>query len=246
MSEDKSGYEKILEKIKSTSSVLKEIGFMLLFLFLICNPACLKGKLVEAGFQKGTIAGFEWRNEIEKSSEQSRQVATNVSQIDEKLKQFSDRLKNIENRVADPGIKKEVNNLQIEVQNTQKDARNANAAIQQNIVTQALISESINSSEQSPDGWVYLGKMKAGKAEWFNPTEPVTIDPVQLPLKVGQIVSIRDAAYIRENTPPRSSAKVLGVFRVGEKGEISELDFVETPEKDFYVWAKLKKYKEIH
>jgi len=241
MPELKSDLKGSVEILKDLLGVLRDCIVFILFVLLLFFPSKINQVLRDAGFTKGSIAGFTWEKEISASAQQAKGAGQAVTSLEGKLQEFADRLEEIQKQAHDSSVKSSIQKLSKDVESSQQEVRSANQAVKNSLLTQQRIIEQVAPTTIETTGWLYLGKVTEDKKTW-TPGYPINIPPVDAVLSPGTRVTIRDSAYLRGDTTSgsRSSSSILSVLRVGETVEIFQVDYSHAIGGGWFVWAKVR------
>lgn len=242
MPEMRGGLQGIVGVLKDLLVVLRDGLILLVFVLLHFFPAKVNQVLTQAGFTKGTIAGFTWERELEASSEQAKGAGQAVALVEGKLTGLAERLEDLDRRAADPSLKRSLRELSQEVQTSQQEAQAANRAVKSSLLAQQRIIEQVAPAALETTGWLYLGKVAEDKSAWA-PGHPATVAPTDPSLNPGTRLRIRDDVYLRGEVASgsRSSAPVLGVLRVGETAEVLQVDYSHAKAGGWFAWVKVRR-----
>lgn len=109
-------------------------------------------------------------------------------------------------------------------------AEQTDEAAKKTLAKQQDILKSVDIQTPS-DGWIYVGKLDDRKQAWLD-GGPRAIWPAKPTIAAGDIISIKDDVYLRDDPPAagiHSRGTVLGVLKVGEKVTVKDVDMVEVP-----------------
>lgn len=242
MATEKNKFEKAVAIFKDTLSALRDGLLFVVFLLLFFTPAKVNQRLKEAGFTKGSIAGFEWQAKLKEAAEQTKSVGQSVGQATEEYGRLIDRLKELENKVSDPSFKAEMKNIGVSAEESRMNLETADRTLKRSLATQQQVVAEVAFSSVVESGWMFLGKVTEDKTAWSSGS-PKTILSSPSPPPPGTALIVRDDAYLRGDSPSnsRASAPILGVVKIGEALKVIEVDFSHAKSGGWFVWAKVRR-----
>ena len=242
MAEDKSKMETFGAIFRDVVSALRDSVIFLLFILLLFLPTTIKERLVEAGFTKGKIAGFEWEGEIKEAAKTTKAAGQTVVEAAANYDNLIDRLAALEKKVANPALKADIESLGAAAATSRSELAKADREIKRSLAVQQQIVTQIAPSAVADSGWIFLGKVNEDKSSW-EAGSPQTIRSVNFPISRGTKLTIRDDVYLRGDGPSnsRSSAPVLAVVKTSDTVEITDLDYSRAKAGGWFVWARVKR-----
>lgn len=229
--------------LKDVVSALRDSVLFLLFVLLLFTPDTIRERMVAAGFTKGAIAGFEWAAEIKSAAEQTKTVGQAVGQATEEYTRLIERLTELEKKVTDPGVKAEVKAIGQVAESSRTELVGADRDLKRSLATQQQVVQRLApATDEAPHGWMFLGRVTQDRQTWVGGGAQ-TVGGASLPLTAGQVLTVRDDAYLRADGPPnaRSSAPIHGVAKVGDTVEILAIDYSSARAGGWFVWAHVKR-----
>ena len=206
------------------------------------TPATIKDRLVEAGFTKGSIAGFEWGAQLESAAEETKSIGESVEQASENYATLIERLNKLEQDVADPNIKETVKSIEKVAQESRTKLKAADRSVRHNFAVQQQLVAKIRPSAVTKAGWLYLGKVTQDKTKWAAGS-PKHIQAISAKLSPGERLTVKDDVYLRERgkvNGRRTRGKILGAAKDGDTVEVIELDYSHARSGGWFVWAKVR------
>jgi hypothetical protein len=242
MAGEKSRTEMFGAAFKDLMTALRDSVLFLLFVLLIFAPSTIRERLVEAGFTKGSIAGFEWEAQIKSAAETTKSAGATVVQAAADYDKLMERLAELEKRVTDPSVRSEIRDLGSVAASSRTDLASADQAIKRSLVAQQQIVTQIAPQSVADAGWIYLGKVNEEKTQWAEGA-PKTVRAASPAVAKGDRLTVIDDVYLRGDTASsaRSSAPVLAVAKVGETVEVVDLDYSHAKGGGWFVWAKVRR-----
>jgi len=229
---------------KDSFTVLREGLLVIVFVLFLGFPAWINGRLSQAGFTEGSIAGFKWQNQIEESSRQAKDAGQAITDIQPKLQEMSARLSELAGKTTDSQTVKAISDLSSTLRASEAKVRQADTAVKSALVTQERVLSQVAPATVESTGWMYVGELDESKTQWET-GNPTTIETTEPRLTPGQIVKIKDDVYLRDASAgpgKRASGKIVSVGRVGDSVKILDID--ETSHDNsagsgWFVWAKV-------
>lgn len=242
MTNEKSKLETFGAVLKDVVSALRDSVLFLLFLLLLFAPATIKERLVSAGFTKGSIVGLEWEAQVKSVADQTKSVGQSVEQANEGYVKLIERLNEVEKKITDPSIKSEVKSIGSVAEASRGELASAGQTIKHSLAVQQQVIAEISPSSVANTGWIFIGKVTEDKAAWATGA-PQTVNPTIAPIPSGARLTIRDDVYLHADSSPsaRSSAAILGTFKVGDSVEVIDVDYSHAKSGGWFVWAKVRR-----
>jgi hypothetical protein len=242
MAGEKSRTEVLGAALKDVMTALRDSVLFLLFVLLLFAPATIRDRLVEAGFTKGSIGGFEWEAQIRTAAETTKSAGHTVVQATADYDKLIERLAALEKQVTDPKVRSEIQGLEAVAASSRSELASADQAIRRSLVAQQQIVTQIAPQSVASAGWIYLGKVTEDKSQWVGGA-PKTVRAPSPAVSTGDRLTVTDDVYLRGDTASsaRSSAPVLAVAKVGETVEVLELDYSHARGGGWFVWAKVRR-----
>ena len=227
--------------IRNVVSALRDSVVFFLFVLLLFTPTTIRDRLVEAGFTKGSIAGFEWGAELESAAEQTKSIGQSVEQASENSVLIA-RLNKLEREITDPTVKATVKSIEKEAQESSTKLQAVDRNVRHNFAVQQQIVAKIRPSAVTKAGWLYLGKLSQDKTAWVagSPKHVKSISPT---ISSGETLTVIDDVYLRErdtvNGRPKRG-KILGAAKEGDIIEVIDLNYSHAQGGGLFVWAKVQ------
>ena len=228
--------------IRNLVTALRDSVVFFLFVLLLFTPTTIRDRLVEAGFTKGSIAGFEWGAQLESAAEQTKSIGESVEQASENYSSLIERLNKLEQEIADPEVKATVKSIEKEAQKSSTKLKAADRSVRHNFAVQQQLVAKIRPSAVTKAGWLYLGKVTQDKTAWVAGS-PKHIQSTSPALLSGKTLTVIDDVYLRErgtvNGRP-TRGKILGAAKEGDAVEVIELDYSRARGGGWFVWVKVQ------
>ncbi len=218
---------------KDLVAALRDGVVFVLFLLLLAMPDTIRGRLVSAGFTKGSIAGFEW----EASLERTKETAQSVSQAKRENAALLAQIGEVNERVDDPSLRE----LATQVAATGDRLKRAELEVKRSLSVQQALVKEIAPQQIASSGWIYLGIVTNEKDAW-KPGSPTTVRPVGVELAPGTRLTVKDDVYLRADatSDARGTAPVEGVVRVGEQVDVLAKDYSRASKGGWFVWVNVR------
>lgn len=229
--------------VKNAVAALRDLVIFALFVLLLVSPATIKERLERAGFQKANIAGFEWQAEgLKTAAEQTKSAGQEVEQASKDYEALVARLKELEAKVSSPEAKAAVREIGETATESQAKLATADKVLKRSLATQQDIVSQVSPGSVAEAGWVYLGKVSEDKSQWVEGS-PKTVQAVAPQSLRGSKLAVRDDVYIRADSgqSARSSAAIVGVAKVGESLQVTDVEHSHARGGGWFVWAKVKR-----
>lgn len=242
MGSEKSALESFSSVFKDLVSALRDGVLLLVFMLLLFAPGMVKQRLVAAGFTEGSIAGFEWRAQIQNASEQTKAAGQTVVQASQNYDALIERLDALQSKVSDPALKTEVKDIGEAAQSSRTELASADLALKRSLAAQQDVVSQIAPAAVTDAGWIYLGKVSEDKTSWASGS-PQTVASVHAQLTAGDALSVRDDVYLRGDSAStsRATAPVLGVAKSGETLHVLAVDYSHAKGGGWFVWVKVQR-----
>ncbi len=227
---------------KDVVSVLRDGVIFLLFILLLFAPGTINKRLTEAGFTKGSVAGFEWEAQIKSATETTKTAGQTVVQAAENYDALIERLAELEKRVTDTSVQSALKSIGAEAATSRAELATADQAIKRSLAVQQQIVTQVAPAAVADTGWLFLGKVNEEKTAWA-PGSPQTVNATDPALPRGTKLVVRDDVYLRGDAPAnaRASAPVLAVGKVGDTMEVLAVDYSHARGGGWFVWAKVRR-----
>jgi hypothetical protein len=228
---DSSGPSRIVNAVKDVLGVAREALLVVLFLLLLLWPSGFNSILVNAGFTKGSVMGFEWEK-LKASTEQAKGAGDAITQIQDRLQGLERSLEG----ATGPGT----DALRAQVRELVQDTQKADQATKSSLITQQRLIAQASPAAVDTSGWIYAGKTTPARDKW---TGDQTFDNVPLSeLRAGTRVRVDRDVYLRDNDgrDAKNLGRVVAVLPRGEQAEVQDVAF--HPRAGFVaVWVQVKK-----
>ncbi len=226
--------------VRNLVSALRDSVLFLLFLLLLLTPDTLRNRLENAGFTKGSIAGFEWQTTLESTAAQTKTIGQTVEQANEDYQTLIARLHALETQIQDPGLRDTVKGIEQEAEASRQSLTHADRVIRQSLSTQQQLVKKITPSAVIETGWIYIGWTTEDKKQWANGSR-FTTDASSPQLARGTTLTITDQVYLHEDGPAlgRAKAKILGVFDRGDTVRVMNWDYSHAKKGGWFLWANV-------
>ena len=83
----------IIDNLKGIISIVRDGMITLVLFLLLLVPACVNQRLIDAGFKKGNIAGFEWEAAVKENNEKLFTAAATINSLQGQLSKTAVALK---------------------------------------------------------------------------------------------------------------------------------------------------------
>jgi hypothetical protein len=230
-----------IESIKGTVALLREILIVGGILILIISPKAIKRTLKEAGIK--SIAGIEFIEDLEKSSNETKKAINDISVLRDSLDILKVKLAEAIDQSNDPDTKKELASIQSTIKTTTEKADNLGENLRNSFSRQEQLIDQYGSSAKRKKeiGWIFLGKTDENQKVW-DEGNPKTIAKVALPLQSNTLLKITTDTYLREDSnTQKSRADILSVVKEGETVEVVDVDSSHAIGGGWFLWAKIKR-----
>lgn len=111
-----------LESIQVVVNIVRDSLLLVLFLMLLVLPGTLNRILIEAGFTRASILGFDWEKQLEVAARQTEEAKQEVERLNAQLVAYSSRTDRIAEMVTQPAVRSQALELAREIRATQSVA----------------------------------------------------------------------------------------------------------------------------
>lgn len=229
--------------LKNVVAALRDCVIFVVLVLLLVSPTMIKERLELAGFQKASIAGFEWQAAgLRTAAEQTKNAGQQVEQASKDYEALVARLKELETKVASPEAKAAVREIGQTAAASQAQLESADKVLKRSLATQQEVVAQVSPGSIAQSGWVYLGKISEDKAQWVEGS-PKTIQTVAPKIERGTRLAVKDDVYIRAETSQsaRSSAPIVGVAKAGDSLEVDAVEYSHARGGGWFVWSKVRR-----
>jgi hypothetical protein len=135
---------------KDLMTLLRDGSLLVLAILLFAFPKTFNEMLVNAGFVKGSIAGFEWQSGLVQADEQLKQANAAIAELRNKNDAIAQALSEASKRLNDPSLTERTAKLNEENDKLRKSSGSVQASVEQTIRDNApLVQKAISSAASS-------------------------------------------------------------------------------------------------
>jgi len=230
-----------LSTLKEFFGMLREALIIFLFIFLFCFPTAFKAQLARMGFDKFDMGGLsmDLKSQMKETAKTGKEVADVGKQIAD-LKAIID---SIANQTRNSEEKNTLISLSEQAENIYSSANILDNKVKQQLVKQQFDAEKLN-IDLPEEGWIYAGKQNESKTAW-DPSVPLTVAGSKINFSEGEILTIIDDVYLRNDAPALSHAnsKVIAVIKASEKVRYLANDYSHAVGGGWFCWLKVQRVK---
>lgn len=228
-----------LENTKRITSLMREFFLVGVIILLVISPRTIKHILQNAGIQ--SIAGVEFRNDLEKTSNDTKKAILQIITLRDSLNILQTKLSQAIDQAGDVNTKKDLRAIQSTINATTEKADNLDLSLKSSLSRQEQVIQQIDISAKLETGWIFLGKVNESKLAWSE-GHPETVESAELPIQVNALLKIKTDTYLRADIKKqKSKAKIISVVKEEEVVEVIEIDYSHAKGGGWFVWVKVKR-----
>lgn len=153
---------------KDLVAFLRDALIFLLALLLLFFPKKLNDKLVEAGFEEGSVVGFKWKAGLAQSDISLKEAQASITDLRAQLDSVSHLLSQASQRVDDPAFQQKVARLETQTQQLTTASLKTQASVKSTITANASLVKTaqVNLNENNSWGVVFSGDASLDAAKY--------------------------------------------------------------------------------
>ena len=152
------GVSRVVATGKDLVALLRDLALFLVAVSLFAFPQVLNQRLEQAGFVKGTIAGFEWQAGLERSQEALNDANQAIHNLQEQNGVLTTALRTVNDQLNDPALSARLERVQEQSELSARAADATQAAVRRTIASNApLVQEAREATGRDGPWYVVYG-----------------------------------------------------------------------------------------
>jgi hypothetical protein len=137
-----------LQSVQTAINIARDGLFLIIIVMLLFLPGKVNHILIEAGFTKASILGFDWEKKLDESAKQTEAAQQEVERLHSELGQYATRIDQVASSVAQPAVKAQTQELARNIRTSQAVAEGVGKRLAINAQTQKNIKALLMSRGQ--------------------------------------------------------------------------------------------------
>jgi hypothetical protein len=154
----------ILSSGKDLVALIRDVTIFSLLVLLVMFPKTFNQRLVQAGFDKGTLMGMEWKSNLESSNATLTEAQKSISDLQEQNAALLKKLVAVGQKATDVGTKDQIAKLEEDTSRLKAATESTKDKVSQTIASNAALvsSSGAQTSAQQPVSDYLVGLQTLG------------------------------------------------------------------------------------